>query len=265
VSFLPQGVVTLLTDLGLKDPFVGIMKGLMISRFQQVRIVDLCHGVPAHDITWASYALAGSFRNFPPGSVHCVVVDPGAGHDHSILVGERDGHVFVAPDNGLLTHVLSDGGEARVVDLDRVPVAPVRRTFHNRDIIAPLGALLASGKLALEDVGEVCDNPVVLAPHPTTCTPTSVEGVVVGEDRFGNLFTSISESDLPETEGEGFVVELSGHCIPLMASYGQALPGKVLALFNVFGLLEVAIRNGSASEQLEWERGCSVVVRAVTD
>jgi S-adenosylmethionine hydrolase len=173
--------------------------------------------------------------------------------------------VFVAPDNGLLTHVLQSGGEARSLDLDRVPVAPVRRTFHNRDIIAPVGALLASGKLAPDGVGEVCDTPVELETFPKTCTPTSVEGVLVGEDRFGNLFTSISEADLPETEGEGFVVEFAGHCIPLMASYGQALPGKVLALFNVFGLLEVAIRNGSASEQLEWERGTSVVVRAVTD
>lgn len=255
--FLPCGLATLMTDLGFVDPSVGIMKGVMISRFAQLRIVDLCHHVPPQDVFWASYALAGSYKNFPPGTVHCAVVARGVPR---ILAAEAGGHVFVAPDNGLLTRVLLNGGTVHRVDLERVPVAVTRRTFHTRDVIAPVGALLASGKLAVEECGEQEPEPRRLEQWATRGTDDSTQGVVVGEDRFGNLLTSLTEEDVP-SDAASAVVELAGQTIDIRGSYAEAEAGSVLALFNPFGMLEIAIRDGKASQRFEWERGTPIIVR----
>ena len=259
MSFTSNGIVTLLSDLGTKDPFVGIMKGIILSRFPQANIVDLCHGVPVQDVAWAAFALEGSYKDFPAGTVHCAVVGHGGQGAGSILVGEKAGHVFVGADNGLLTHILSDGGRLFRVDLDRVPVAPVRKTWHGRDIVAPVGALLASGKLDIEELGTIAEDPVRLGNWPTTVTASGTEGVIVGEDRFGNLFTSIREEDLPG-EGEEFDVDFGGKKVPLVSSYSQVASGEMLALFNSFGLLEISVRDAALAQSAKWERGEAVRV-----
>ncbi len=257
MSFLPCGVTTLLTDLGLGDPSVGIMKGVMISRFAQIKIVDLCHFVPPKDVFWASFALAGSYKNFPPGTVHCAVVAAGFGTKRGILVAEIAGHTFVAPDNGLLTRVLAvPGAVVRRVDLERVPVAPVRRSLHTRDIVAPIGALLASGKLAGKDVGEVEDEFRSLEDWPVQSSEAMAQGVIVGEDRFGNLFTTLTEEDVPQ-KGK-LVVQLAGRRLELVHTLTQVDSGVGMAMFNSFGMLEVAIRDGRASEEFAWERGTPI-------
>ena len=259
MSFLPCGLTTLLTDLGLGDPSIGIVKGVMISRFAQLKIVDLCHHVPRHDVVWAAYVLAGSYRNFPPGTVHCAIVAAGGSKHDDILVADHGGHVFVALDNGILTQVLEDRGVVYRVDLSRVPVAPVRRTLHTRDIVAPIGALLASGKLAVEDCGPEEPDPKRIRTWPTEADGDTIDGVVVGEDRFGNLFTTLSEQDVP-VEGD-YALEVAGRTVNLVSGYGEAESGEALALFNGFGMLEIAIRDGKASTDFEWERGTAIRVR----
>lgn len=261
MSFLPSGVATLLSDLGLEEPSVGILKGAMMSRFAQIRIVDLCHAVPAKDVVWASYALAGSYRDFPPGTVHCVVVGPGRGSATNVLVALRRGHAFVAPNNGCLTKILGDRDtQVWRVDVDKLPVAPIRRTYHTRDVVASIGALVASGKLGLADVGseetEIYRLSGVGDPAPGD---TNIEGVILGEDIFGNIFASVSDSDLPDDKSD-FVVEYEGKNIPMVRSIHDAEPGKPAAMFNYFGMLQLVERDGRASESLKAERGSLVRV-----
>lgn len=260
MSFLPSGVVTLMSDLGLEEPSVGILKGAMMSRFAQIRIVDLCHAVPQKDTVWASYALAGSYRDFPPGTVHCVVVGPGRGSATNVLVALRRGHAFVAPNNGCLTKILGErDNQIWRVDVKSLPVAPIRRTYHTRDVVASIGALVASGKLGLADVGpeetEVYRSEGVEA----ACSETGIEGVILGEDIFGNFFASISDSDLPD-DAQTFVVEYDGKQIPMVRSIHEAEPGKPAAMFNYFGMLQLVERDGRASESLRAERGSPIRV-----
>jgi S-adenosyl-L-methionine hydrolase (adenosine-forming) len=262
VAFLPNGIISLLSDLGHNDPSVGIIKGNIYSRYREAKIVDLCHLVPVQDVTWASYALWSSYKHFPGGTVHCAIVDPRAGKKRKILCVETAGHIFVAPDNGVLTNLTNEGARAYALDLERVPVAPVRRGWHTRDIIAPVAALLASGKLNVEEVGPIEENPYTLDLGETIRSETSAQGGIVGEDRFGNLFTSMTELDLPdEGNPHDYVAEFGDQSVRVVNSYRDVEPGKLLALFNSFGLLEIAVRNGQAARTIEWSRGTQVTVR----
>lgn len=262
MAFLPNGIISLLSDLGHKDPSVGIIKGNIHSRYREATIVDLCHLVPVQDVTWASYALWSSYKHFPAGTVHCAIVDPRGGNNGKILCVETAGHIFVAPDNGVLTNLTREGARAYALDLERVPVAPVRHSWHTRDIIAPVGALLASGKLRIEDVGPHEETPYLLDLAETIRSDTSTQGGIVGEDRFGNLFTSLTELDLPDgTHPHDYVAEFGDQVVRLVNSYRDVEPGELLALFNGFGLLEIAIRNGQAARSIEWSRGTPVTVR----
>lgn len=262
MSFLPSGVVTLLSDLGLEDPSIGILKGAMMSRFAQIRIVDLCHAVPQRDVLWATYALAGSYRDFPPGTVHCVVVAPGRGSATNVLVAARGGHAFVAPDNGCLSKILGDSlAHVWRVDISRVPVAPIRRTYHTRDVVVSIGALIASGKLGLEDVGRAEENVFVMESLDLTLSDAGkyAEGVVLGEDRFGNIFASISDSDLPDGDLD-FVVEFGDRKIPMVPGIHDAEPGKPAAMFNYFGMLQIIERDGRVADSLDAKAGSKVRV-----
>ena len=258
--FLPSGVTTLLTDLGLEDPSVGILKGQILNRYAQARIIDLCHHVPPRDVLWASYALAGSYNEFPPGSVHCALVSTGMGRKGQVIVAEAHGHAFVAPDNGVLTQVMHRGGRAWRADLDKLPVASTHRTYHVRDICAPIAALIAADKLDPEASGEECDNAKMLADAPVEASSDGASGVIVGADRFGNLFANLTEEDVP-TETEGLAVEFGGREFRIVSAMCEAPEKEPVALFNSFGMLELAIRNARIAEQIDWKRGLPVIVR----
>ena len=193
-GFAASGVVTLTTDFGLEDPFVGIMKGRLATRFPAVRIIDLTHEIPAHWPAEAGFWLARSYRYFPTGSVHVAVVDPGVGSEREIAALQADGHLFLAPDNGLLAPVVESvpGAVARHVAvgvLVRLGIDAPSATFHGRDIFAPLAAELAAGRLDPGELGPAVgalvpgwiEAPVVEAGQVTlappweqyTCTRTS--------------------------------------------------------------------------------------------
>jgi S-adenosylmethionine hydrolase len=251
-----SGIVTLLTDFGLSDPFVGIMKGVILSRCRGVTIVDLCHGIPPQSVADAAFWLERSYGWFAPGTVHVAVVDPTVGSARRILSVRAHGHLFLAPDNGLLAASLTGpGSEVRAVDTARLGLQPPSATFHGRDVFAPLAAELASGRLAFADVGAPASAAPCVLEAPSV-QAGAVLGAVVTVDRFGNLITNLERRTL-ETAGARRVL-IGGREVALRRTYADAAPGELLALINAFDVLELAVRDGSAERELGLGRGAPV-------
>jgi S-adenosylmethionine hydrolase len=261
--FTACGVVTLTTDFGLKDPFVGVMKGQLLVRHPAIRIVDLTHDVLAHWPAEAGFWLARSFRYFPAGTVHVAVVDPGVGSARDIAAVEGEGHLFLAPDNGLLAGVIESAAgvtlrrvESRV--LGEIGIGTVSATFHGRDVFAPLAAELAAGRLQPADLGPRVPELIPGWLEEPTVGSGQVTGTVVTVDHFGNLITNIDASFLAALSQPA--VRLAGRELPLRKTYSNVRPGEYLALVNSFGVLEIARAEGSAAEGLGLARGAPVVV-----
>jgi S-adenosylmethionine hydrolase len=255
----PPGIITLLTDFGLGDPFVGVMKGAILTRFPGAQIIDLSHGIPPQAVAEAAFWLERSHAAFPPGSVHVAVVDPGVGSSRAILALEARGQLFLAPDNGLLADSLlgSPGARLHRVEPERMALPPPSATFHGRDIFAPVAAALAGGTLELSALGEPTRARPCVLPAPTLDTD-SVRGEVVSVDRFGNLITNLDRARV-EAERARYVL-LGERPIPLVRTYSDARPGELIALINAFEVLEVARRDGSAEAHLGLGRGSVVRV-----
>jgi hypothetical protein len=260
----PSGVVTLTTDFGLRQPFVGVMKGRILERFPAARIVDLTHDILAHWPVEAGFWLSRSFEYFPAGSVHVAVVDPGVGTARDIAIVAAAGHLFVAPDNGLLAPIVEAHPEAGLWRLDpallgSLGINRASATFHGRDIFAPVAALLAAGRLPPEVLGPRIDALVPAWVEPPAVAAQAVSGVVITVDHFGNLITNIDGRWLA-----GWVepkVYAGAHVLSLHRTYGEVPPGNPLALINAFGVLEIAIAERRADEQLGLSRAAPVVVR----
>lgn len=261
--FAACGVVTLTTDFGLRDPFVGVMKGQLLVRHPAVRIVDLTHDVLAHWPAEAGFWLARSFRYFPRGTVHVAVVDPGVGSARDFAVVEREGHVFLAPDNGLLAGVIET---AAAVTLRRVEPVALRRagietpsaTFHGRDVFAPLAAELSAGRMTPADLGAPVRELIPGWLEEPVVGLGQVSGSVVTVDHFGNLISNIDArlaAVLPHP-----AVRVAGRELPLRRTYSDVRPGEYLALVNSFGVVEIARAERSAAEGLGIDRGAPVVV-----
>jgi S-adenosylmethionine hydrolase len=263
-EFVPCGVITLTTDFGHRDPFVGVMKGQVLSRFAGARIVDLTHEVMAHWPAEAGFWLGRSFRYFPAGTVHVAVVDPGVGSERHIAVVELEGHLFLAPDNGLLAGVLERGaGRPRLRRLDPSVYAALRiegpsATFHGRDIFAPVAAELAAGRRSPDSLGPAVAELVPDALPGPRVEAGQVAGQVVTIDHFGNLLTNIDVGLVPTVRP--VVVRAGGRQMPLLRTYSDVRPGEYLALINAFGVLEVARAERSAAQGLGLARGAPVVV-----
>jgi S-adenosylmethionine hydrolase len=264
----PSGVLTITTDFGHQGPFVGVMKGRILTRFPQARIVDLTHEIVVHWPAEAGFWLSRAYPYFPPGTVHVAVVDPGVGTSRDIVAAEADGHYFLAPDNGLLAPLVSRAARARVVrlgsgQLARLGITRPSATFHGRDIFAPLAAELAAGRVAPEQLGEPLEALVPAWVDEPTVEPHSVSGVVITIDHFGNLITNIDAALLERFRLP--IVNAGNHAFPLLRTYGDSKPGGYLALINSFGVLEIARAEQSAAESLGLSRGAPVVVRDRTD
>lgn len=260
----PAGVITLTTDFGHRDPFVGVMKGAVLTRFAQARLIDLTHEIAPQRPAEAGFWLARAYRYFPPGTVHVAVVDPGVGTERAILTARADGHFFLAPDNGLLAGVLARAQAALVIRvgaaaLARLNILHPSATFHGRDIFAPLAAELAAGRIQPEALGEP---PAALVPgelHEPQVGAHEIRGRIVTIDHFGNLLTNIDAALL--TRWRAFEVEAGGRIFPARRTYGEAPAGEYLALVNSFEVLEIARVQGNAAEGLGLARGAAVVAR----
>jgi len=250
--------IVLLTDFGTEDGYVAAMKGVLASRAPEAVLVDASHRLPRGDTGAAGLALERYWRLFPEGTVHCVVVDPGVGTDRKALAVEADGRFMVAPDNGVLSRPLARAERWRAVELrpDDARGPRASATFHGRDVFAPAAAALARGG-ALDSLGPPCEGLIRVAPSEARRRKGKIEGSVIGVDRFGNLVTNVPG----DWVGRHRVVEINGHEVRLMTSYGFAHPGGLLAVVNSDGRLEVAVRDGSAAETLGVGAGAPVLVR----
>jgi S-adenosylmethionine hydrolase len=258
-------IITLTTDFGMRDPWVGIMKGVILGICPAARLVDLSHDIGAQDVLEGALCLEAAVGFFPTGTIHLAVVDPGVGGSRRPMAVRTGGQCYVGPDNGLLSLALERGGgriEAVELTAREYRLSPVSRTFHGRDIFAPAAAHLAS-RVPLERLGRAMTDPVRLLPPSARHEDGLVAGEVIGADRFGNLFTSVTEKDLAGLDGPlGVVVEIGGIRVGApVATYSDALPGGVGALVGSTGRLEVFVREGSAQAALGLGRGAPLVVK----
>ena len=243
-------LITLTTDFGYTDPFVGIMKGVICGINPQARIVDLSHGIPAQNIMAAALVLRQSAQYFPRGTIHVAVVDPGVGSARRPLLVELEGSYFIGPDNGVLSLVMEAKRPTRIVHLSNpsYQLRPTSATFHGRDIFAPTAAYLSRGT-APEAFGETTDDFAKLIWPTVLKTETTIRGEIVYIDGFGNLFTNIGADDLKELSGHRLRITLRDLSIlGLAANYAAVEPDKYVALINSWGLLEIAICKGSAQK-----------------
>jgi len=256
-------IVTLTTDFGLRDPFVGIMKGVILSICPSARLVDLTHEIGPQDVLGACLALEAALPFFPDGTVHLVVVDPGVGSARRPLAVRVGGHSLVGPDNGALTPALRGARWAAVALAARdYRLADVSRTFHGRDVFAPAAAYLAAG-VPLERLGPAVTDPVLLAIPASRLESGALVGEVLDVDRFGNLLTSIDAARLAEVPGAGpATVEVAGRAIGgLVDAYADGPADRPAAIVGSTGRLEIFVRSGSAHLALGAGRGAAVRVR----
>lgn len=246
-----MSVITLLTDFGTADGYVGEVKGVLASAAPGVPLVDIAHDVAPQDVDGARLAVARYWRRFPEGTVHLVVVDPGVGTTRAAIAVECGGRFLVGPDNGVLSPALLDRG-ARCVAL---PVAGASATFHARDVFAPAAARLALGA-PLDDLGAPVDAPIVRrTPEPQRRADGAIQGVVMTVDRFGNLVTNL-------VAPRGGAVEIAGRVLAIARTYADTAPSALTAVVGSSGLVEIAVRDGSAQRVLGAGRGEVVVLRA---
>lgn len=265
MSVQSNGIVTLTTDLGTLDGYVGALKGVLLGAHRRATLVDISHHIPGRDVTEAAFQIAMVWTSFPPGTVHLIVVDAGIEADQRFVVAEAGGHFFVGPDNGVLTLLVANQPASAVVVLDRPEFfRDWPATFPGRDILAPIAGRLSSESVQLSHIGTPVD-PASLKGLPWQATqenPTQVFAPVVSIDRFGNCRTLITRGQIPWDPATVFVRCGDATVRGIHRSYKDVPVGKTLALFGSHGGLEIAVRGGSAAQSWEIARGTTVVVSA---
>lgn len=259
----PNGIVTILSDFGTRDTYVGQMKGVILGIAPDARLVDLTHEVPPQDVTEGAFQLATARRSFPDGTVHIAVVDPGVGTSRRPIAFRYSGQYFVLPDNGLCSFVLGSENpdEAVILDSSAARLETVSFTFHGRDVFSPAGAQLARG-LTLEELGSKIDSEsIIRLAFPTVEQRTGmVRGPIVSIDHFGSCRTFIRPEDLPASPER--VTIRCGRAVVrgIVRTYSDVPEGRTLALFGSHGGLEISVRGGDAARAWELERGMPVEV-----
>jgi S-adenosylmethionine hydrolase len=246
-------IITLTTDFGLQDPYVGQVKGAILKNNISVRIIDICHSIPAHDILTAAITIRTSYNYFPHGSIHLVIVDPGVGSQRRILAADSGHHLFIAPDNGTLSLLFKDKRIKTVHRVENASLFPseISSTFHARDIMAPIAAALAAG-MPLDEVGPIAKTSSCVRldlPEPVVFE-TKIEGQALHIDRFGNIRTNITTADLSRFQPSSFNgVRIKGHQVNSISStYADSPPGSLVAVIDSAGYLEIAVNRGNAAQ-----------------
>lgn len=256
--------ITLTTDFGQRDAYVGAMKGVLLSLAPGAPLIDISHEVAPQDVMEAAFLLREAYPYFPEGTVHLAVVDPGVGTERRAIAIRAGGHFFVGPDNGLFSLVLSGSDPEGIVVLDRPKVwrAPdASATFHGRDVFAPVAARLATGA-RLKDVGTPTDTLHPLRWAMPVADDEGIRGWIVHVDRYGNCVTNISEADVQRWQkGRGLKAYAGSDVLEgLHHTYADVPPGDGLLLVGSSGLLEVAVNRGNAAELLGIRKGASITL-----
>ncbi len=253
----PCGVITLMTDFGTSDHFVGVMKGVILNINPKVRIVDITHAIPPQDVHGAAFIVNSTYRYFPDGTIHVVVVDPGVGSRRRAIICQTDTAYFVCPDNGVLSYILGNDTAHRVVALGNTDywLSEVSNTFHGRDIFAPAAAHLSRG-ISLSQFGDAVNNVVRLPIQIPQVTKTAIVGSVIWVDRFGNLITNLT-FDMIKSFGmsNGFVIRAGkSEIYQLNSAYAESEVGECLAIIGSSGYLEISVNQESAAQVLGLKR-----------
>jgi S-adenosylmethionine hydrolase len=244
-----MAIITLTTDFGTADGYVGAMKGVIarIAGSHRATVVDLAHDVPPGDVAHAAWVVATATTEFPHGSIHVVVVDPGVGGARREVVVRARRRWYVGPDNGVFAYVADRASKAYAIEDERFRAEHVSHTFHGRDVFAPTAAAIASG----EDPTRAGPRVELAGRLPWGPREREV-GRIVHIDRFGNLI-----SDLPEAEASR-AIAVAGQVLPLVGTYEDVAPGQLLAYVGSAGTVEIAVRDGRADQHLSVGRGALV-------
>jgi S-adenosyl-L-methionine hydrolase (adenosine-forming) len=246
-----SGIITLLTDFGLVDPYLAMMKGVILSINPDAVIIDVSHSIMTGGIAQAADMIRETYLFFPKGTVHVAVVDPGVGSGRRLLGVEAEGHFFVGPDNGVFWPVIKDSGEATVIQLTekRYFLPHVASTFHGREVFAPVAAHISLGA-DLTEMGERIFDPIEINPPSPYIASEVLHGEITRIDNFGNLITNIREQGLEDFLGKSTPVISVGdlEINTLHKTYFDVEEGEPLALINSSGVLEIAVNLGRASE-----------------
>jgi S-adenosylmethionine hydrolase len=264
---LEPPVITLTTDFGLKDTFVGVMKGVILGINPQARIIDITHHIERHNILEASQVISESHRYFPPGSIHVVVVDPGVGSMRRPLIVVTEEHFFIGPDNGVFSGIYesADPHNLKVYHLTSADyfLPSVSSTFHGRDIFSPVAACLSKGT-APEKFGTLIDDTVRIASPSPVLTGSTLTGEITSIDNFGNAISNIKDHDLvklspPEFE-KTFKVIVGSEAFNIVSCYKENEGSSSSAIINSSGRLEIFVYQGSAAEKYNIRIGDSISV-----
>jgi hypothetical protein len=251
-------IITLITDFGV-DYYPGVVKGVIATINPAVKVIDITHQIRSYDISAGAYVLECSYKYFPKGSIHLVVVDPGVGSARDGVIVEAEGYYFIGPDNGLfgwLTQLAN-----RIIKLDNKPeycLSPIDNTFHARDIFAPTAAYLSSG-VDIDQFGRPVDK-LVPTPLPRVeVTKNIIKGEIIYIDHFGNLITNITKNILKNDAGIN--IKINNHVIDgIVRCYDDVKKGEILALWGSSGRLEISVNQGSAKDMLDTDVGASVII-----
>jgi S-adenosyl-L-methionine hydrolase (adenosine-forming) len=257
-------IITLTTDFGLNDHFVGTMKGVILAIEPDVQIIDICHSVQAFDVLDGALTISQAYSYFPSGTVHMVIVDPGVGTARRPLIVTSERHHFVAPDNGVLSLIYQreERLSARHVTGEHYFLQPVSNTFHARDVFSPVAAYLAKGVDPVKFGEEVSDFVRFSAPKPKPVNESTLRGVVLKVDRFGNLITNITPQDAPmlfTEDASGFKIVIGKREITqIKDAYALGAPGEVFGILGSMGYLEIAANRGAAAQIIGVSKGSDV-------
>ncbi|HEY1754554.1 MAG TPA: SAM-dependent chlorinase/fluorinase [Bryobacteraceae bacterium] len=253
-------LITLTTDFGTADHFVGAMKGVMLKIAPRVTIVDITHGIAPFDVNEAAFTIAQAWRWFPKGTIHVVVVDPGVGTARRPILVEAEGQRFIGPDNGVFTMIFDRGSyKVRVIENPKLMLKEVSRTFHGRDVFAPAAAHLARGVAAGRCGKLVRDYVRTSGMNPVETKKNRWAGKVLKVDRFGNLITNFHIDEFPDVRSRTFEL-LAGNGIirRLAQTYSESGEGEVTAIVGSSGFLEISVNQGSAAQRLDCGAGAEV-------
>ncbi len=261
-----MGIITLLTDFGLKDPYVGIMKGIILGLNPKALLVDLTHEITPGNVDQGAQVIGESFSFFPPATIHLAVVDPGVGTERKPILVKSRNHSFVGPDNGLFWPIIKGDPRVLVVHLthEKFFLPHVSHTFHGRDIFAPVAGHLSLGIDPLE-MGEMMETPCKLPDSKPTRKENTLFGRAVRIDHFGNIITNIHREELTRFAGNRQVlIRVDNEVIEgIVKTYADGAKGKLLALFGSNDHLEIAVNSGRADRRLNIDGKHSLPIIAV--
>lgn len=263
---MPNRLVTLTTDFGVNDYFVGTMKGVILGINPAAQIIDICNSIQSFDVLDGALTIAQAYSYFPPDTIHLVIVDPGVGSERRPLLITTEKHIFIAPDNGVMSLVYerSERLSVRHITASHYFLQPVSQTFHGRDVFAACAGWLSKGVEISKFGDEVTDFIRFSAPKPKPVSENAFKGVVLKSDKFGNLITNFTAREVPQLftpEPPAFRIQVGkAEVTKIRTAYAQAAPGEVFGIIGSMGYLEISANRAAANRLVGADKGSEVSI-----